>query len=410
MNYAKLSASIGRREFLRWQMGAAAALTTRGLTAATPAAKVSPPKESDALSIVLGEHRLVTREGVREPQLFKLRAGELLLTYHVQPDRHFAERQGLRSSDGGRTWRKEPRRGHREQAMGENGRGLVLALDIYTFERRPGEYVGSYFQSHDGGATFSGPHETLLRVNRVASEGYPTPEHFPPEGHPLRKFFQPLPDYYLPIVARATSRRGPTFWRNLIEREERWLVAVQCHFHADSGWRTVLMESMDAGKNWAFVSTIAYQHNAPGDGFCEPALMWVPDGSLLCVLRKGGKLPLAQCRSVDQGKTWTTPQLLAGHGVDPDLCLMSNGVLVCTFGRPGLHMMFSLDGCGREWTQLTQIGDWRSSTYMGIAEINPDELLLIYDRNDSPIGEEPAPAKSSISSMTVRVSRKTSAR
>ena len=52
-----------------------------------------------------------------------------------------------------------------------------MAFDIYTFERRPGEYVGSHFRSEDGGRTFSGPWESVVFVNRVAATEYPTPEH-----------------------------------------------------------------------------------------------------------------------------------------------------------------------------------------------------------------------------------------
>src|SRR5690606_6663209 len=128
--------------------------------------------------------------------------------------------------------------------------------------------------------------------------------------------------------------------------------------------RTMLVASEDGGRTWDFVSTIAFAQDSPGDGYCEPVLATAADGSLLCVLRRGGGLPLGQCRSVDGGATWSEPELLLGHGVDPDLCLMSSGVLACTYGRPGMHIMFSEDGCGRQWSHATEIGNWPSSTYM----------------------------------------------
>ena len=363
-----------------------------------------------ALSIEVGEHRVVSRQAVREPHLFRLRSGDLLLTFHVQPDMHFAERQGLRSSDGGQTWRPEPRRAHREQAIGEGSGGTVLAFDIYTFERAPGEYVGSCFRSDDGGATFTGPWESVVRVNRVASLAYPTPEHIPPEGHILRKFYQPLPEYYLPIVDGASRLRGPIFWRYLMEHDGRWLAPMPCRFHGDRVARTILVASEDVGRTWTYVSTIAYGHDETKDGFCEPALIETPDGNLLCVMRRGGGLQLGQCRSPDGGRTWTPPELLAGHGVDPDLHLMSNGVLACTFGRPGLHVMFSEDGCGLAWGYRTQIGEWASSTYMGIAEVAPDELLMVYDRSDASPESRRDPAKCYVGSTRVRVTRRPDAR
>jgi hypothetical protein len=360
--------------------------------------------ENHCLSIEVGEHRLITREAVREPHLFRLQTGDLLLTYHVQPDMHFSERRGMRSSDGGRTWLDEPRRGHREQCMGEGAGGVVLAPDIYTFEREPGRYLGSFFRSDDGGSTFTGPFESTVFVNSVACTPYPTPDQYPPDDHILRKFYQPLPVYYESIVDRSSRCRGPSFWRYLIEHDGRWLAPMQCRFHGDRFYRTILVGSEDTGKTWNFISTIAdYRQGKPGDGFCEPALMPVPDGSLLCVMRRGGGLPLAQCRSYDGGRTWSAPEMLPGHGVDPDLCLLSNGVLACTYGRPGLHIMFSMDGCGFSWGYRTRIGDWRSSTYMGIAEIAPGELLVVYDRNDNPQESKRDPSGCSVWSVRLSI-------
>lgn len=357
------------------------------------------------LSISLAAHRVVTRNGLREPQLLKLASGDLLLTYHVQADMHFSERQGLRSRDGGRTWRKEPRRGHREQAIGQSPDGVVFAPDIYTFERRPGEYHGSFFRSDDGGATFSGPHPLRLFVDRVQAIEYPTPRHVPPEGHVLRKFYQPLPKYYAPVVRRSSRRLGPHFWRYIIKHKGRWLASMACKFHGDQKYRSILAASHDDGRTWRYVSTIAYVYDRfDGDGYCEPALIETPDGGLLCVMRWGGGAPLGQCRSLDGGLTWTEPEKLAGHGVDPDLCLMSNGVLACTYGRPGLHIMFSEDGCGYSWGYRTQIGDFRSSCYMGIIEVAPGELLVTYDQTESNAeGSGRDPKQCRIGSVLVRV-------
>ncbi len=361
-----------------------------------------------AIRITLGEETLVTREGVREPQLLRLASGDLVLMYHVQADTHFAKRQGLRSSDGGHTWSPEPRRAHREQAIGQGTDGLVLATDIYTFERKPGEYAGSFFRSTDGGQAFTGPHALRVRVNRVAARPYPAdPTQYPPDDHVLRAFYQPVPDYYTPTLAESKLRWGPIFWRDLVEHQGRWLAPMQVHYHGDRFYRTILVASEDKGETWDYVSEIAEfrdQTSLPGDGFCEPALIALADGSLLCVLRRGGALPLGQTRSLDGGRTWSVPELLPGHGVDPGLLLMSNGILACTYGRPGLHLMFSPDGRGEAWGYRTVIGEWPSSCYMGIAEVAPGELLLIYDRCEA-AGQGRIPDKCWIGSRRIWVER-----
>lgn len=354
-----------------------------------------------SLKIKLSEPQPIDHPAVREPSLFKLANGDLLLTYHVQADTHFAERHGLRSKDGGKTWLAEPRRSHREQAMGQSKDGVVYAADIYTFEITPGRYLGSYYRSDDAGLTFTGPHETTIHTNRYLAQEYPTVEHFPTADHPLAHFYQPLPAYYQPLVDKASRRKGPTFWRYIVEDHGRWLTTFYGKWHADNAYRTVLMTSEDQGKTWHDAGTMAYEHCCPGDGYCEPVMVKVADGSLLCVIRRGGGQPLGQVRSTDGGKSWSEPELLTAHGVDPDLYLMSNGILACTYGRPGRHIMFSASGNGDDWSNHTPIGDWAGSSYMGIAEVEPGKLLVICDH---------AKAKRDVSqcflsSMIVEVSR-----
>lgn len=361
------------------------------------------------LNITVGEKRKILDAGMREPQLLRLSNGDLLLTFHAEGDVHFAHRPCYRSRDDGESWRlDEPQRAHREQAIGKSDDGnTVLAFDIYTFEIEPGKYLGSYYISKDGGETFEGPKRSTILINRVAAQPYPmTEEQRPDPDHPMSKFFIPLPNYYQPLVADASPRRGFSFWRYMIENDGRWVAPMQGRFHGDSFYRTVLVESNDDGATWRFVNTLAYEAERLIDGMCEPAIAEVADGSLSCVLRRGGGHPLAQTRSTDGGRTWSEPELLPGHGVDPDLVLMSNGVLACTYGRPGRFVMFSEDGNGFSWGYRTEIGDWPGSTYMGIAEINPGELYLTYDEV---VGDHPDAGRDfdscHIGATTVRVEK-----
>ena len=105
------------------------------------------------------------------------------------------------------------------------------------------------------------------------------------------------------------------------------------------------------------------------------------NGDVLCIMRHG----LWQARSKDGGKTWGPYKTLDVRGVDPDLCLMSNGILACSYGRPGNRIMFSADGTGKKWTDRVQIYEYKneSSGYTGICEVEPGKLLMVYDRHDA---------------------------
>ena len=105
------------------------------------------------------------------------------------------------------------------------------------------------------------------------------------------------------------------------------------------------------------------------------------NGDVLCMMRHG----LWLARSTDGGKTWQPYRALDVRGVDPDLCLMTSGLLACSYGRPGNRIMFSADGTGRKWTDRIQIYEYQRGSfgYTGIVEVEPAKLLYVYDRHDT---------------------------
>jgi hypothetical protein len=111
----------------------------------------------------------------------------------------------------------------------------------------------------------------------------------------------------------------------------------------------------------------------------QPHLFKMPNGDVLCVMRTDGHLPLMQARSTDGGRSWQKPTPTGSLGVDPDLCLMTGGVLACSYGRPGNRIMFSADGTGRQWTDRIQIYEYRDGSfgYTGIVEVEPGRLLFV---------------------------------
>ena len=57
---------------------------------------------------------------------------------------------------------------------------------------------------------------------------------------------------------------------------------------------------------------------------------------------------------------------------------MKNGVLVCTYGRPGNWLAFSLDD-GRTWRGHFCLHDGPTTSYNSVEEVAPDTLLVVYD-------------------------------
>jgi hypothetical protein len=143
------------------------------------------------------------------------------------------------------------------------------------------------------------------------------------------------------------------------EREQ--LMAVQCKFEGDSHWRSIVLRSLDGGRMWRYLATIASGDDPDADmagdftGYSEPSLARLDDGRLLCVMRVQGSLtppykPLYQAYSQDEGQTWSQPQPFTGMdaAVCPRLVSLENGVIACAAGMPGLQVALSADG-GQTW-------------------------------------------------------------
>ena len=80
-------------------------------------------------------------------------------------------------------------------------------------------------------------------------------------------------------------------------------------------YRTYMLSSNDDGKNWEYLSTIAYGPCKTGqESFCEPAIADFGGGELLVIMRTGRYAPLFQCRSLDGGQTWSEPVSLETLG------------------------------------------------------------------------------------------------
>ena len=189
-------------------------------------------------------------------------------------------------------------------------------------------------------------------------------------------------------------------------------------------YRTYLLESRDGGESWQYLSTIAYDGDTGQESFCEPAMVDLGSGELLAIMRTGRFAPLHQARSLDGGKTWGKPESSHILGLAPQMVLLENGALVCSFGwRPmkvayglamtdeegpypaaardyekryrddvgiedpsaeaGDYVMVSYDK-GKTWSQRRRIADPLTIGYTLLAATGPDSCLVISRRIQIP--------------------------
>ena len=174
-------------------------------------------------------------------------------------------------------------------------------------------------------------------------------------------------------------------------------------------YRTIVVFSKDKGRTWGNHVLVAYdkmlgrgiEDNHPvlskyasltaivpaitQEGFREADIVQAKNGDLLCMMRSGGRnghtvnlfpTPLYCARSIDKGRSWSPPAQIADRGVCPNAVTLENGIVVCTYGRPGNWLIFSDDN-GKTWKGAFQFGN--SGDYNFIVETEPNVVQVYHE-------------------------------
>ena len=306
------------------------------------------------------------------------------------------------SADNGRTWTAQRDLDYGGVDGGTLANGTVL---VPTSWSKSSWWVDEHEmrvminRSEDGGETWKREEDVRVRFpeNRTLRR-YPPAHPGDPDPASIGFWVGPI----LPVEAETA----------LVTMSG--LFAEKAPHRRDDQCSSILVETRDGGRSWAFVSCIAGDKPSGHRGYFGTALTRLENGDLLAVAQTEDAQPriMVQCWSRDVGRTWTTPIPVPGlPGVDPVdrhyttpdgreanfngayqhpvLARLDNGVLALTYGRPGIKVAFNLDGTGRFWEEITEIvpvaAPYSYAPYdvtsgkPGLVPIGPDRLLLVYD-------------------------------
>lgn len=189
----------------------------------------------------------------------------------------------------------------------------------------------------------------------------------------------------------------------------------------DPKWRAMFLRSTDGGRHFTLHGEIPYQPDPKADpkadkrdGFSEPDIAFLPDGSIWAVMRTSdgnGIGPMYACRSTDGGRIWPKPAPFDPLGVWPDALTLPCGVTLLAYGRPGLFLRATADPDAKNWsdrfdvitpTGLTDEHVGRDTcAYASLLPLGDREALLAYSDFNVP-GPDGTPRKT-ILARRVRV-------
>lgn len=320
------------------------------------------------LDVKMGE-TVVIYKGDTYPSAFRFADGRITVSGAGSGGLGHVDRgsAGHWSADGGHTWTTG--------AVGplsaslELGGGEVLSLKFKTEKGADNKLKLTQMRSRDNWKTVK-EEESIIDI----------PESAPMTGDDSSAFAGMVMDHGM--IRLKNGNLMATMYGNYKGDN----VPVE-GFNGLCKYRTIVVFSFDKGKTWGRPVTVAYDPSVGLESFCEPDIERMPGGDLLCVMRTGGNFgkwtPLYCTRSTDEGQTWSKPESFTDRGVWPNLCVMTNKVVACTYGREGNWLVFSTDE-GKTWKGafcfFNGPNSGASSSYNTALEVSPGTLLVIYDR------------------------------
>ena len=121
-------------------------------------------------------------------------------------------------------------------------------------------------------------------------------------------------------------------------------------------YSTYVFSSEDCGQSWNYLSQISvtdefFDEKPNFEGFCEPMMEQMPDGSFVMLMRTGSGHTSYLARSVDGGKSWSKPRKFDDFGVLPQILTLPCGVTLAAYGRPKLRIRATADPSGLVWEE-----------------------------------------------------------
>ena len=360
------------------------------------------------------------------PYLRPLGGGRLAVWFSVEPDS--VESYGkpvawAMSSDTGRTWQMQPNKpaseieegallpnGERLRAVQQcavSARGLTLPKPVCEFTCSFGNAWAAY-PADAVPATL-----TTWVFERLPAGGTSWKRETPAMTIPGRLCTVVTEQANVPGL--SGEREGkvvlPVLQGKMRVAPDGSLWAVTYDWRLQGGrarYVPVFLRSTDGGHAWRLQGVVPYSSDVTidpqaetRDGFTEPDYEFMPDGSIICLMRTSdgcGVGPLLLVRSTDGAQTWSKPACFDTFGKMPQLMTLRNGTTLASYGQSGGPGYFvvraTCDPAGLTWSEPAKLaysprdGDaWDTCGHTEMAPLDEHTALIVYSDFNTPDGQ-----------------------
>jgi hypothetical protein len=190
-----------------------------------------------------------------------------------------------------------------------------------------------------------------------------------------------------PVHVNVSSFRSGCQLRPIVELPDR-LLLMPCYEEGFGPSPSFVLRSVDEGRSWIEPAVVAAGTNELG--FNEPTLIHLPSGKLVVLLRTAPAGWLYQSDSVDKGRTWSAPVRTPMWGYPADLLQLKDGRTLATYGHRrvpfGIRACISKDEA-RTWDIKDEIvlrDDFKNGDlgYPTTIQLDDGSLLTAYYGRD----------------------------
>jgi sialidase-1 len=335
------------------------------------------------------EHFVIYQNGFRHvhpADLIALKNGELLVmaregTEHISNDGDVIM---LRSKDQGRTWGEKQTIGSIKNLDEREGCGIQLkdgTILVAIFYNNLYDADGRYKSEQGKAERAHAPDKRRgLGAYIITSRD---------DGHTWSE-----PNYVDTTGMPFTNLEGPTDAPIQLPDGAVLMAVIAYGLNHDAHDTTsVMLRSVDQGKTWKYLSTIADDPGGKIGGFLEPGIVRTKTGRIVAGLRNHGPdHAIWITYSDDDGKTWSPVKQTDMIGHPADLIQLSDGRLMASYGvrtehatPEGVRACFSSDN-GETWDIATEVqlrndfSNWDVG-YPESLELKDGRVLTVYYGN-----------------------------